>query len=78
MMGTPEIYFTLTVPVNLDAKFSLEIHDLDLRVHKIYLFIYLFVFLRPYLRHVEVPRLGVQSELLPPAYATATTTLDLS
>ena len=42
-MGTPEIYFTLTVPVNLDAKFSLEIHDVDLRVHKIYLFIYLFI-----------------------------------
>ena len=28
--------------------------------------------------HVEVPRLGVESELQPPAYATATATRDLS
>ena len=28
--------------------------------------------------HMEVPRLGVQSELLPPAYATATAMPDLS
>ena len=38
-----------------------------------FLFIY-FVFLGPRLWHVEVPRLGALSELLPPAYATATTT----
>ena len=39
-----------------------------------------FVFLGPLLRHMEVPRLGVESELLPPAYAraTATATQDLS
>ena len=44
----------------------------------IYLFIYLFLLLRATPRHVEVPRLGVQSELQPPAYTTATATGDLS
>ena len=40
-----------------------------------------FVFLRGqglHLRHMEVPRLGVQSELLLPAYTTVTATPDLS
>ena len=37
-----------------------------------------FVLLGPHLRHMEVPRLGVQSELLPPAYARATATPDPS
>ena len=31
-----------------------------------------FVFLGPHLRHMEVPRLGVESELQSPAYTTAT------
>ena len=31
-----------------------------------------FVFLGPHPRHMEVPRLGVESELQLPAYATAT------
>ena len=44
----------------------------------IYLFIYLFLLLRATPRHMEVPRLGVQSELQPPAYTTATATGDLS
>ena len=34
------------------------------------------VFLGLHLRHMEVPRIGVQSELLPPAYTTATATPD--
>ena len=38
----------------------------------------LFVFLGPHLQHMEVPRLGVQSELWPPAYTTAAATWDLS
>ena len=38
----------------------------------------LFVFLGPHLRHMGVPRLGVQLELLLPAYATATATQDPS
>ena len=37
----------------------------------------LFFFLGPHLRHVDVPRLGVESELQLPAYTTATATLDL-
>ena len=47
----------------------------------IFLFFYFFchfVFLGPGLRHREVPKLGVESELQPPAYATATATQYLS
>ena len=40
-----------------------------------YLFIF-FVFLGPHLRHMEVPGLGVQSELQLPAYTAATATRD--
>ena len=43
----------------------------------IYLFIYL-VFLGPHPRPMEVPRLGVQSELQLPAYITARATRDPS
>ena len=48
-----------------------------------YLFIYLFIFvflplLRLLLLHMEVPRLGVESELQPLAYTTATATRDPS
>ena len=38
----------------------------------------LFGFLGPHLRHVEVPGLGVESELQLPAYTTATATRDPS
>ena len=38
--------------------------------------LFFFVFLRPHLLHMEVPRLGVRSELQLPAYTTATATLD--
>ena len=42
-------------------------------------FIYLFiVFLGLHLRHMEVPRLGVESELQLLAYTTATATQELS
>ena len=37
-----------------------------------------FVFFRPHPRHMEVPRLGVKSELQLPAYTIATATSDLS
>ena len=40
--------------------------------------IYLFCFLGPHPQHMEVPRLGVKSELQLPAYATATATSDPS
>ena len=36
------------------------------------------LFLRPLLRHMEVPRLGIELELQLPAYPTDTATLDLS
>ena len=35
-----------------------------------------FVFLGPHSWHTEVPRVGVQSELQPPAYTRATATTD--
>ena len=37
-----------------------------------------FFFLGPYMRHMEVPRLGVESELQLLAYTTATAMLDPS
>ena len=43
----------------------------------IYMYFF-FVFLGPNPRHMEVPRLGVQSELLLPAYTTTTATRDPS
>ena len=41
-------------------------------------FSYFSVFLGPHPRHVEIPRLGVESELQLPAYTTATAPWDLS
>ena len=41
-------------------------------------FFFCLFFLGPHLRHMEAPRLGVQSELQLPAYSTATATQDLS
>ena len=42
------------------------------------LFCFVFCFLEPPLWHVEVPRLGVESELQLPAYTTATAVQDPS
>ena len=39
---------------------------------------FFFFFLEPHLQHMEVPRLGVDSELQLPAYTTATATPDPS
>ena len=36
-----------------------------------YLFIFKLAFIGPHLRHIEVPRLGIESERQLPAYATA-------
>jgi len=38
----------------------------------------LFILFRAYLQHMEVPRIGVKSELQLPAYTTSTATLDPS
>ena len=43
-----------------------------------YVYKYIYSCLGPHLQHVEVPRLGVQSELQLPAYTTATATWDPS
>ena len=42
------------------------------------LFCFVFVILGPYQQHMEVPRLGIKSELYLPAYATVTAMLDPS
>ena len=49
-----------------------------INIQTLYSFIYLFCFLRLHLRHMEVPRLGVELELQLPAYITATATMDPS
>ena len=41
-------------------------------------FFFLFVILGPHLWHMEVPRIGAESELQPTAYTTATATIDPS
>ena len=43
-----------------------------------FFFFFFFGFLGPHLQCMEVPRLGVESELQLPAYTTATAILDLS
>ena len=45
---------------------------------RFYLFVYLFCFLEPQVQHMEVPKLGVESELQLPAYTLATAMWDLS
>ena len=50
-------------------------HNVKTRI----LFYFVFLpFLGPLPRYIEIPRLGVQSELQPPAYARATATRDPS
>ena len=51
-------------------KLKIKSKFLKKKVH----FFFLFVFLVPYPQHMEVPRLGVKSELQLPAYTIATTT----
>ena len=45
---------------------------------KVFFLSFFFFFLGPHLQHMEVPRLGVKSEIQLLAYTTATTTQDLS
>ena len=72
----------LTATLWNDQKILPEAFHLHLHDHTLwsYLFTYFlsFVFLGPHLWHMEVPRLGVESELQSPPYATATTTQDPS
>ena len=47
--------------------------------HGVFLFVFDFLpFMGPLPWHMEVPKLGVKSELQPPAYTKATATRDLS
>ena len=48
------------------------------RIFSFFFFFFFFCFLELYPQHMEVPRLGVQSELWLPAYATATAMQDPS
>ena len=66
--------------LNKEVRWSLAVCGC---VRKCYLgkgffFLFLIFFLGLHLRHVEVPSLGVKSELQLPAYATATAKPDLS
>ena len=38
------------------------------------MYVFIFCFLGPRLRHMEIPKLGVESELQLPAYTTTTAT----
>ena len=52
--------------------------SLPLLFFKFWVFFKFFCFLGPYLQHMEIPRLGVELALQPPAYTTATAMPDLS
>ena len=43
-----------------------------------YFYLFIYLFLGMHLQHMEIPRLGVKSELQLQAYTTATAMLDLS
>ena len=64
--------FQEEVRLNWDSK------ENNVRVYHFIIFLFLFLFLGLHLWHMEVPRLGVQSELQLPAYTTATTMRDPS
>ena len=75
------------VPLPLTEYYLLEIISrvvnttlflILLRLNFFFFFlIFLFSFLGPHERHMEVPRLEIESELQLPAYTTATATWDL-
>ena len=73
-------------PLHFDLQFDLQFDPMSLYLSQLlevtilqkFLFFFLFCFLRLKVQHMEVPRLGVESELQLSAYATATATLDLS
>ena len=53
-----------------------QVKDLALPLFLSFFFFFFFVFLGLYLQHMEVPRLGVESELQLPVYTIATGTSD--
>ena len=62
----------------MNLKTAISIYRTDIFVFLLLFCLFFFLFLRPNPQHMEVPRLGVMSELQLPAYTTATATLDLS
>ena len=67
--------------ISLCKIFGLTLREMGghaIRVAQSGLHFFFFFFLEPHLQHMEVPRLGVKSELQVLAYATATAVLDPS
>ena len=52
--------------------------ELFLKLYEVFFFFFFLVFLGPHPQYMEVPRLGVESELQLLAYTTATATRDPS
>jgi len=59
------------------ASILLELVSMCQNEDDIFIFLFCFVFLGPFPRHMEVLRLGVQSQLQQPAYTSATAMPDL-
>ena len=74
LVSSNSIIFSSAFPENLDLMKS-TLHP-PYPHFILFTFILLFLFLGPLLRHMEVPRLGVELDLQLPAYTTATAMLD--
>ena len=65
--------------IPLTIKFKMKVlHFFHLSLSVLGEEYFFFCLLGPYLQYMEVPRLGVKSELYPPAYIIATVMQDLS
>ena len=77
--GSAGVHHTALASVDLGYHLPLILHfSFSLSLFFFFFFFLSFVCLRLHQQHMEVPRLGVQSGLKPPACTTATATLDLS
>ena len=65
-------------PQNIAGQFNKVPSSIPLISFLFFVCLLLSLFLGPHPQHLEVPRLGVQSELQPLAYTRATATPDLS
>ena len=77
-MGTPFLCFLYYYFFNVIPTFIFSSLLLPIYIYIIIIIIIILPFLGPLSQHMEVPRLGVESELEPLAYATATATQDPS
>ena len=64
----------LAIVLKLISPVSFKFLKCSKKILFCFTYIFIFVFLGLHLRHMEVPRLGVQSELQLPAYTTAIAT----